>query len=88
MLSSNDAADKPAARCVDCGRPIADEKVFRVLRRGRDGQRHVICRECADRRHAEAKPAPLQIQRTPPPPSVLTGKRLAPKGPEGPESNG
>lgn len=82
MATDNGMADKLAARCVDCGREIADEQVFRVLRRGRDGQRHVVCQECADRRHAEAKPAPLQIQRTPPPASVLTGKRLTPKGHE------
>lgn len=70
------------ARCVDCGQDIAEEDIFRVLRRGRDGQRHVVCQPCADRRHAEAKPAPLQVQRTPPPPSVLTGKRLERKDPD------
>jgi len=70
------------ARCVDCGEEVAEESIFRVLRRGRDGRRHVVCQPCADRRHAEAKPTPIQVQRTPPPPSIL-GKRTGAKGQEG-----
>ena len=60
-----EAAPLPA-RCVDCGLQVTDELVFRVLRRDRAGVRHVVCQPCADRRHAEAKPTPLQVQRTPP----------------------
>jgi hypothetical protein len=68
-MSLSDASE-PAVplppRCVDCGAEVADELIFRVLRRDRAGRRHVVCRPCADRRHAEAQPTPLQVQRKPP----------------------
>ena len=67
--------NRQLATCVDCGRETAEADIFRVLRTDRAGRKHVVCRECSDRRHAETKPTPLQIQRTPPPHSVLGGKR-------------
>ncbi len=67
--------NRQPAMCVDCGRDMAEADIFRVLRTDRAGRKHVVCRECSDRRHAETKPTPLQIQRTPPPPSILGGKR-------------
>lgn len=77
-------APAPAAHCVDCGQEVADDHIFRVLRRDTVGRRHVVCQTCADRRHAEARPAPLQVRRTPPPRSVLGGARQ----PRGDESGG
>ncbi len=67
--------NRQLATCVDCGRETAEADIFRVLRTDRAGRKHVVCRECSDRRHAETKPTPLQIQRTPPPHSILGGKR-------------
>ncbi len=52
--------------CIDCGQQVAEDLIFRVLRRDRAGRRHVVCQPCADRRHAEATPTPIQVQRTAP----------------------
>jgi len=70
------------AMCVDCGRETDEADIFRVLRTDRAGRKHVVCRECSDRRHAETKPTPLQIRRTPPPHSILGGKRHNAQPPE------
>ncbi len=82
MTSDTGGSESATARCVDCGREVAQGDVFRVLRTDRAGLRHVVCRDCGDRRHTEIKPTPLQVQRTPPPRSAL-GKRLEQPKPQG-----
>ncbi len=73
-MKSSGEISSGAARCVDCGQEVPDDRIFRLLRRDAAGRRHVVCQTCSDRRHAEAQPAPLQVQRTPPPRSVLGGR--------------
>jgi len=75
--TSLDQAAPLPAQCVDCGLEVADEFIFRVVRRDRAGGRYVVCRPCADRAHAEVQPTPLQVQHTPPPRLSPGSKRQA-----------
>jgi hypothetical protein len=77
LPDASDPAVPVAARCIDCRAEVPEELIFRVLRRDRAGRRHVVCRPCADRRHAEAQPTPLQVHRLSPNagPRGLRGER-------------